>query len=131
MFDYNPYKKDTRKELLASIPDVKHLPIIKGAVLFGGIALIGLGIGAAIGTYVFFGVITLAGLIAIAESNKYVRYVIVNSSYVIDMAIFVATIYATATLGVTVAASLTVAGLGYSLAYAPWLRQRALKPKTI
>lgn len=131
MFDYNPYTKDRRKELLASVPEVKQLPLLKGALLFGGISLIGLGMGAAVGTYVFFGVLTLAGLIAIAESNKYVRYLVVNSSYVIDMAIFVATIYATATLGVTVAASLTVAGLGYSLAYAPWLRQRSLKPKSI
>lgn len=107
-----------------SIPEIKPMPFKTGALIFAGVSAVGLGMGAAVGTYIFFGVVTLAGLIAVIESNKYLRHFVKQSSFLVDLAIFVATIYATATLGVTITAALTVAGLGFSLAYAPWLRSR-------
>jgi len=82
-------------------------------------------ISAAIATYVFFGIATLAGLIAIAENNDYIRHCIIKSNRLVDISIFILTIYSTLTLGVTITASLTFAGLGYSLVYAPWLRSRS------
>lgn len=115
---------EKRKSLLEQIPEVKPLPLTAGAFIFGGISILGMAIGAAIGTYVFFGAITLAGLIAIAESNKYIKYLIVKSNRLVDLIIFGLTMYATVLLGVTMAASLTFAGLGYTLVYAPWLRSR-------
>ena len=75
MFGYQ--LKDTRSNLM-SVPSIKPMNQYVGLGIFGGITLIGLGIGAAIGTYVFFGCVTLAGLIALAESNKYIKYIIVN-----------------------------------------------------
>lgn len=119
--NYNPH---SFKDFKFEVPEIKPMPLMTGALLFTGVSVVGLGIGAAIGTYTFFGCVTLAGLIAIAETNKYVRFAIVKGNRLIDVLIFGATIYATASLGVTVAASLTVAGLGYSLVYAPWLRSR-------
>lgn len=116
--------KEKRKSLLEQIPEVKPLPLTAGALIFGGISILGMAIGATIGTYVFFGAITLAGLIAISESNKYVKYLIVKSNRLVDLIIFGLTMYATVLLGVTMAASLTFAGLGYTLVYAPWLRSR-------
>ena len=116
--------KEKRKSILDQIPEVKPLPLATGDLIFGGISILGMAIGATIGTYVFFGAITLAGLIAISESNKYVRYLISKSNRVVDLIIFGLTIYATVLLGVTMAASLTFAGLGYTLVYAPWLRSR-------
>ena len=116
--------KEKRKSLLDKIPEVKPLPLKAGALIFGGISILGMAIGATIGTYVFFGAITLAGLIAIAESNKYIKYLIVKSNRFLDLIIFVLTMYATVLLGVTMTASLTYAGLGYTLVYAPWLRSR-------
>lgn len=107
-----------------NIPEVKPMTPKSGALLFGGVAAVGLGMGAVVGTYVFFGLVTLAGLVALIESNKYLRHLVKQSSFLVDLALFVATIYATATLGVTITASLTVAGLGFTLAYAPWLRSR-------
>ena len=107
------------------IPDIEPLPFRTGALLFAAVAGTGIAIGATIGTYVFFGVVTLAGLVALAETNKYIRYMIVKGNKTIDVLIFVSTVIATASLGVTVAASLTVAGLGYTLLYAPWLRKRS------
>lgn len=116
--------KEKRKSILFQIPEVKPLPLTTGALIFGGISILGMAIGATISTYVFFGTITLAGLIAISESNKYVRYLITKSNRVVDLIIFGLTMYATVLLGVTMAASLTFAGLGYTLVYAPWLRSR-------
>ncbi len=116
--------KEKRKSILDQIPEVKPLPLATGALIFGGVSILGMAIGATIGTYVFFGAITLAGLIAISESNKYVRYIISKSNKLVDLIIFGLTMYATVALGVTMAASLTVAGLGYTLIYAPWLRSR-------
>ena len=116
--------KEKRKSLLDKIPEVKPLPLKAGALIFGGISILGMAIGATIGTYVFFGAITLGGLIAIAESNKYIKYLIVKSNRFLDLIIFVLTMYATVLLGVTMTASLTYAGLGYTLVYAPWLRSR-------
>jgi len=95
-----------------------------GAAVFGGVAVIGLGVGAAIGTYVFFGAVTLAGMVAVIETNPKLKRLAASSTRVIDVGLFVATIYAVSTLGITAAASLTVAGLGYSLIYGPYLRMQ-------
>jgi len=122
-----PWEKeieDKRKSYF-EVPNVKPLSVKTGALLFGGVVIIGVGIGAVIGTYIFAGVVTLAGLIAIVESNKYLKYIVVKSNRTVDIIILIASIGATISLGVTIAMSLTVAGLGYSLAYAPWLRHRA------
>ena len=106
------------------IPETKPLSISSGAFLFGGITLVGIAIGAAIGTYVFFGCITLAGFIAISENNKYIRYAVQRSNKMVDVSIFALTLYATLALGTTITAALTIAGLGYTLVYAPWLRKQ-------
>jgi len=126
-FDKAPWDNDFRQDLKSKLPEVKPLSLKTGALLFGGVAAAGLMVGVTIGTYVFFGLVTLAGLIAISESNPYVKYVIINSNRTIDLIIFAGTVYATAALGVTVAASLTVAGLGYTLVYAPWIRKNVSK----
>ncbi|MFH4963678.1 hypothetical protein V8G69_01625 [Gaetbulibacter sp. M235] len=105
-------------------PKVKPISFTRGALIFIGLSWFGMLLSAAIATYVFFGIITLAGLIAIAESSTYIRHCIIRSNRLVDVLIFILTIYATFTLGVTIAASLTIAGLGYSLVYAPWLRSR-------
>ncbi|GAA3553674.1 hypothetical protein [Snuella lapsa] len=117
-----PKKKPRFK--LKKAPKVKPISFTKGALLFIGLCWFGMLLSAAIATYVFFGVATLAGLIAIAESNTYIRHCIIKSNRLVDVLIFLLTIYSTLTLGVTITASLTIAGLGYSLVYAPYLRSR-------
>ena len=102
----------------------KPISFTNGALIFIGLSSLGILISAAIATYVFFGIATLAGLVAMAESNEYIRRFIVKSNRLIDISIFALTIYSTLTLGVTITASLTFAGLGYTLVYAPWLRLR-------
>jgi len=116
-----------KKKWTIDVPEIQPLPLSVGAAVFGGLTVLGLGIGAAIGTYLFVGIVTLAGLVALAETNKYVRYIIIKGNKTVDVIIFGASLIATAQLGPTIAASLTVAGLGYTLIYAPWVRQRAAK----
>lgn len=129
-FDNSPWERDFRQELKAKLPEVKPLTMKQGALMFGGVVITGMMIGATIGSYIFFGVVTLAGLIAVSESNPYVKYVVLNSNRQIDLIILAGSIYATAMLGPTIAASLTVAGLGYTLVYAPWIRKNYEQSKT-
>jgi len=118
------FDKSYREELKSKLPTIKPLSLQTGALVFGGVVVAGMMVGATIGTYIFFGCVTLAGLVAVSESNPYVKYVIINSNRTIDLIILAGSIYATAALGVTVAASLTVAGLGYTLVYAPYVRRQ-------
>ena len=126
-----PWKEvqEDKRKAYFDVPDIKPLSFRTGALMFGGITIIGLGVGAAIGTYIFAGIVTLAGLIAIVESNKYLKYIVVKSNKTVDVIIMAGTIAATMSLGVTIAMSLTIAGLGYTLAYAPWVRLRATNNK--
>ena len=117
-----PSFRKSNREKYNSMPDIKPISPVVGLAIFSGIALVGASIGAAIGTYVFFGTVTLIGLIALIESNKRLKYIAVRSNKGIDILIFGATIYATATLGITISAALVFAGLGYTLVYAPYLR---------
>ena len=116
-------KKGFKKRFIKA-PAEKPISFSKGALIYLALSCIGMLVSATIATYVFFGAITLAGLIAISESNKYIRYVIAKSNRLLDLVIFGLTIFATVSLGVTLTASLTFAGLGYTLIYAPYLRSR-------
>ena len=98
------------------------LSVPAGIAIFSGIALVGVSIGATIGTYVFFGTATLVGLVAVVESQPILKRLATKSNRGVDLIILGGSIYAMGVLGPTVAASLTFAGLGYTLVYAPWLR---------
>jgi hypothetical protein len=84
-------------------------------------------IGGLIATYLIFGILTLAGFIALTENVKPIKWLVIKFSGLIDVLIFVGSIWATATLGVTITASLVISGLGYSLLYSPWLRRNHKK----
>ena len=101
--------------------------VTRGALMFGGMAAIGtMAMGATVGTYIFFGVVTLGGIIAIVESNPWLKRMATKGSLLIDIGLFGFTIYASAALGVTVAAAFTVAGLGWTLVYARYLRRNEM-----
>lgn len=98
----------------------------KGLILFLIIVIIGFKAGHNILQAVFFGVVSLVGLIALVESVKPLKWLLSRSSKVLDGIIFLFTILATMNYGLTIAASLTVTGLGYSLFYGPYLREQRL-----
>ncbi len=119
--------KEVFNKLKLELPETRALTLKQGSTIYAGISILGICIGSAIATYVFFGTVTLAGFVALVESNKYLRYCVSKSNKFIDMSLFAATIFATASLGITVSASLTMAGLGYTLVYAPYLRNKTKK----
>lgn len=83
-------------------------------------------------TYVFFGIITLLGLVGLIESVPSLKWLAKRTANLIDILIFVLTIVATVQLGVTITASLTIAGLLYTAVYKPFLvKERELEKKTM
>jgi len=102
----------------------------KGLLLFAAIILMAFTIGSYILTATFFGVISLFGLIALIESIRPLKWLVTKSSRMIDIILFVFTIFATMNYGLNITASLTIAGLGYTLVYAPYLREQDISIKT-
>jgi hypothetical protein len=109
-----------------TVPDVKPISWKAGAL---GLAVIGgasIGIGAAIGTYVVVGALSLAGVIYVIETNKYIKYAVTKTNKVIDVLILIASIFGAMTLGVTVGVSLVITGIGFTI-YAQRLRSKTNK----
>jgi hypothetical protein len=98
----------------------------KGMVMFIIIVMISFMIGSYILTATFFGIITLVGLIVLIESIGPLKWLLSRSSRIFDLILFGFTILATMSYGLNIAASLTVAGLGYTLVYAPYLREQLM-----
>lgn len=101
----------------------------KGLLIFVFIIIMAFLIGSYILTSVFFGTITLIGLIVLIESIPPLKWVVSRTSKVVDITIFILTILAMASYGLNITASLTVAGLGYTLMYGPYLREQAEENK--
>ena len=90
---------------------------------------IGLAIGGMMATWIFFGLLTLAGLIGLIENIAILKWIVYRTSGALDILIFIAGIMATIKLGVTITASLTVAGLGFTFLYRPWIQKQVAKRK--
>lgn len=103
----------------------------KGAVAFIIIIVMAFLIGSYILTATFFGVVTLVGLIVVVESIGPLKWLVTKSSKLVDIIIFIFTIIAMASYGLNITAGLTVAGVGYTLVYAPYLREQSKKKKSI
>lgn len=88
--------------------------------------LIGVGfmIGGTLTMYLFAGICTLAGLIALVESIPLLKWLLRRTTQAVDVIIFVLTLIASFSAGVTVAMSYMIAGLGFTLIYAPMLKQK-------
>ncbi len=69
------------------------------------------------------------GLIALIESIKPLKWCLQRTSKAFDIIIFGFSILAVMQYGLTIAASLTVMGLGYTLFYGPYLREQLHKDK--
>lgn len=95
----------------------------KGILVFIAVIILAVVIGSYILTATFFGIITLIGLIALIESIQPIKWLAERSTSLIDVIIFVFSIFATMNYGLNITASLTIAGLGYTLVYAPYLRE--------
>ena len=115
----NNLKIDTRSKV--SDPNEEDVGAYT-PVLFTGIAITGLFfVGKAIATYTFFGLLTLGSFMTLTESIPPIKRVVRKNKHTVDVLLFGATGYVILTAGVTVAATLVVASLGYTMWYKPML----------
>lgn len=96
--------------------------IIMKLLVFILIFAIGLAIGGTIASHMFFGLLTLIGFIVLVESIPVLKWLIYRTSGLFDIIIFGVCIFATIRLGVTITAALTLAGIGFSLVYRPYIQ---------
>jgi len=89
------------------------------AAIFIGALIIG---GNVIG-YVFTGFITLASFVFLVESIPALKWFVAKTNALVDIGIFCFAIYAKIHFGVTIAMALLFAGIGYTLLYAPYIRE--------
>jgi hypothetical protein len=97
---------------------------VKGIALFSALVMIAFIIGSYVLTATFFGIVMLTGMIVVIETIPPLKWLVSRMTSTLDVVIFVATILATAMLGLNITAGLTVAGLGFTLIYAPYLREQ-------
>ncbi len=102
---------------------------IKGGLLFLVIIVLAFMVGSYILTATFFGLISLVGLIVLIESIPPLKWLLSRTSKVLDACLFIFTILATINYGLNIAAALTVTGVGYTLVYAPYLREQLQERK--
>lgn len=93
------------------------------------VLLVGMFIGGTLATWIFFGILTFAGFVGMVESITLLKWIVYRTSGLFDVIIFVATIMATMKLGVTVTASLTIAGLLFTFVYRPWIQYKKTTTK--
>lgn len=103
---------------------------MKNVFLFAIICGIGFWLGGTIASCIFFGVITLLGFIFMVESISFLKFIVYKSNAFIDIILFIFTLIATAKFGVTIAGGLTIAGLGFSMVYAPYMREQIKNKKS-
>jgi len=79
--------------------------------------------------YMFAGIIMFAGLVAMVESIKPIRWVLARTGGLIDIIIFGGSVMLTWKAGVTVAMGVSIAGLLFTIYYKPYLRNRITNSK--
>lgn len=102
---------------------------MKQLAIFGLLMGLGIIIGGHLAGHIFFGIITLIGLIALTENIPFIKWFVYRTNNIIDVLLFVLAGIATVYMGVTITAALTVAGLGYTMVYAPYVRKQIDKQK--
>jgi hypothetical protein len=106
-------------------------PSVKGTGLYIVIILVAFLVGDFLLTAAFLGTLMLLGMIVMIENIPPLKWFMAKTSKVVDLLIFGFTVMATASYGLNITAALTIAGIGYTIAYAPRLReeQEAIKKK--
>ncbi len=99
----------------------------KGGLMFLGIIVAAFMIGDYILSATFFGIVMLVGLVVLVESMSPLKWFVRKTSKIIDVLIFGVTAISMASFGLNMTAALTIAGVGYTLVYAPYLREQSPK----
>lgn len=99
--------------------------------IYCGIFLVAIIIGGNIISYAFTGLITFLSFIFLCESVPGFKWIISKTSHLIDVGLFCFAVYSKVHFGVSIAMALTFATLGYTLVYAPYVRETYLADKKI
>ena len=102
---------------------------MKQTIIFGVAMLVGIMVGGHIAGHIFFGALLLGGLIALTENIKFIKDLVYFGNNVIDIALWILSALAIVSFGVTIAAALEVASLGYTMVYAPYVRKQIQEHK--
>lgn len=100
---------------------------MKQPIIFAGVMVLGMVLGGQLAGHIFFGLILLGGLIALAENISAVKWLVYKGNNIMDILLWGLSAMAIVTVGVTIAAALAVASLGYTMVYAPYIRSRVAK----
>lgn len=100
-----------------------------GIILFVIIAVVAWNAAAWVFGAFFFGCLILLGFIGLIESIAPLKWFLSRVSKTFDVVLFIASIIAMSMFGLNISAGLTVAGLGYTLIYAPHLRSQVNSTK--
>ena len=95
------------------------------------VLIIGMIMGGHLAAWTFFGILTFVGLVGLIETTPPLKWLVYRTSALMDVVIFVATLAATAKLGVTITASLTITGLCFTFLYRPYIRDKKEKQEAI
>ena len=71
----------------------------------------------------------LGGLIALTENIPFIKYLVYKGNNLMDVVLWAFSAIAIVSFGVTIAAALAVASLGYTMVYAPYVRKQVAKQK--
>ena len=103
---------------------------MKQPIIFAGTMVLGMVLGGQLAGHIFFGLILLGGLIALVENISVIKWLVYKGNNIIDIVVWGLSALAIVTVGVTIAAALAVASLGYTMVYAPYVRKQ-LKEKEL
>ena len=123
------YDKEHEPLFNLDLPEIKPISWKTGLLITGGVVAIGLGVGVAIGTLVFFSTASMIGFALLAENNRAIQWFVINGNQWIDVGIFAMSIYALASLGPTIAGGMAIMGIQYTAIYAPLMRDRHKRRK--
>jgi hypothetical protein len=94
----------------------------KSLLIYIGIIVLAIMIGGHIIEYIMAGLVTLLAFVALVESISTLKWLIARTYKLVDCIIFGVGIYAKFHFGVTIAMAFLFAGLGFTLLYAPYIR---------
>lgn len=91
-------------------------------VIYAGMLVFALIIGGNIIGYAFTGLVTLLSFVFLCESIPVLKWFVAKTNTLVDIGIFCFAVYAKVSLGVTIGMALLFTGIGYTLLYAPYVR---------
>ena len=89
-----------------------YAALIIGAIFIGG-NIVG---------YAFTGLLTLLSFVFLCESIAWLKWIVAKTNTFIDIGLFAFAFYSKVHFGPTIAMALLFAGIGYTLCYAPYVR---------